>query len=272
MPAYDPTVAMRPLADFPAAERRSVRVVLTDIDDTLTTDGRLPASSLAALEALSVGGLIVIPVTGRPAGWCDHIARMWPVDAVVGENGAFYFAYDRAGRRMRAEYAKPAADRAADRIRIEAVRSRILTEVPEAGIASDQPYRIADLAVDYREDVKPLPAESVRRIAAIFEEEGARAKISSIHVNGWFGDYDKHTTTGRCLADLFGLDLAADNAAIVFVGDSPNDAPMFARFRNGVGVANVRGYDMPHWPAWVTDGRSADGFAELASALLAVRD
>ena len=272
MPDDDPTVVMRPLAEFPAVERRSVRVVLTDIDDTLTTDGRLPASSLTALEALSAAGLVVIPVTGRPAGWCDHIARMWPVDAVVGENGAFYFAYDRAGRRMRAEYAKPAAERAADRERIETVRRRVLAEVPGAGIASDQPYRVADLAVDYREDVSPLPAESVSRIAAIFEEEGARAKISSIHVNGWFGDYDKRTMTGRCLSDLFGIDAEADNAAIVFAGDSPNDAPMFERFRNSVGVANVRGYDMPHWPAWVTEGRSADGFAELASALLAARD
>ena len=76
-----------------------IRYVLTDIDDTVTTDGRLPAKSYDALERLQNAGLAVIPITGRPAGWCDMIARFWPVDAVVGENGAFYFSYDRQSAR-----------------------------------------------------------------------------------------------------------------------------------------------------------------------------
>ena len=97
---------MRPLADLPVADRQAVRFVLTDIDDTLTRDGALPSSSLVAMERLRAAGLTVVPITGRPAGWCDHIARMWPVDGVVGENGAFWFAYDRTGRVMRSGVAK----------------------------------------------------------------------------------------------------------------------------------------------------------------------
>ncbi len=259
---------MRPLEDFPLEERRQVRVVLSDIDDTLTSDGLFPASSLLALERLSAAGFVVVPVTGRPAGWCDHIARMWPVDAVVGENGALYFAYDRKRRKMKTVFAKSEAERREDRTRLEALRARILVEVPGAGIASDQDYRVADLAVDFREDVEPLSQPEIERIVDLFAEAGANAKISSIHVNGWFGSYDKLTMTRRCLTELFGIDVDRDNRSVVFAGDSPNDAPMFAAFRNSIGVANVRDFRLSAEPTWVTKGRNAEGFAELSQSLL----
>ena len=79
---------MKPLSEFPQQELQAVRAVLTDIDDTLTDEGRLPACSYQAMEDLRNAGILVVPVTGRPAGWCDLIARQWPVDGVVGENGA----------------------------------------------------------------------------------------------------------------------------------------------------------------------------------------
>ena len=262
---------MRPLAEFPHEARAGVRAVLTDIDDTLTEGGRLPAASLESLERLSAAGIVVVPVTGRPAGWCDHIARMWPVDAVVGENGALYLAYDRERRVMRSAYAKDDAARDTDRERLAALRARILAEVPGAGIASDQPYRVADLAIDFCEDVEALPRAAVSRIVELFEEAGATAKVSSIHVNGWFGEYDKLSMARRCLDELFRIDVDRDNATIVYAGDSPNDEPMFAHFENAVGVANVCDFTLEASPAWVTAGRSARGFAELAAALLAAR-
>ncbi len=262
---------MRPLAEFPAAERQAIEWVLTDIDDTLTDEGLLPAASLAALERLSAAGLKIIPVTGRPAGWCDHIARMWPVDAVVGENGALWFAYDRTERKMRAGFAKTAEERADDRRRLEALREEILREVPGSGIASDQDYRIADLAIDFCEDVDPLPKEAIDQIVSHFERAGGVAKVSSIHVNGWFGSYDKLTMTKRCLKDHFGIEFEQINDACVFSGDSPNDQPMFAYFTHGVGVANVRDFELTTPPAWVTPSRGAHGFVELANALLEAR-
>ncbi len=262
---------MRPLAEFPLEVRRALRFVLTDIDDTVTVQGRLPSASLKAMEELSAAGLHVIPVTGRPAGWCDHIARMWPVDAVVGENGAFYFAYDREARRMREGYAKSPEERAADSEKLGQLRARILAEVPGAGIASDQDYRIADLAIDFCEDVPPLAKQEVARIVAIFESAGATARISSIHVNGWFGNYDKLSMTRRCLAECFDVDFDAANSHLVFAGDSPNDQPLFASFEHSVGVANVKDFDLETPPRWITRQRSAAGFQELATAILAAR-
>jgi HAD superfamily hydrolase (TIGR01484 family) len=264
---------MLPLAGCPRGTLAAIDGVLTDIDETLSTDGRLTTAAYGALQALKEAGLKVIPVTGRPAGWCDHIARFWPIDAVVGENGAFWMWRDGRAGKLRTRFVQGDAERAEGRRRLEAVRARVLREVAGAGIASDQPYRAADLAVDFCEDVPALPREAVRRIVEIFEAEGACAKVSSIHVNGWFGGYDKLTTAQAMMAELFGIDLGAARDAYVFAGDSPNDAPMFGFFPNAVGVANVRDFaaDMAHLPRWITTARSGAGFVELAEALLAAR-
>lgn len=264
---------MKPLAEFPVEARGRIRGVLADIDDTLTTHGRLFAAAYTSLERLQGAGLLVIPVTGRPAGWCDHIARMWPVDAVVGENGAFWFRHDAKAGRLVKNYIVPDAERLRRGEELLAIAERILREVPGAAIASDQRYREADLAIDFREDVPELPREAVARIVAIMEEAGLTARVSSIHVNGWFGGYDKLSTTKRMLREDFGVDLDREREDFVFVGDSPNDQTMFAYFPNAVGVANVLQMAdlMTDFPAWITPSAGAAGFAELAEALIPTR-
>jgi HAD superfamily hydrolase (TIGR01484 family) len=264
---------MKPLADCPKATLAAIKGVLTDIDETVSTDGRLTPEAYGALAALRQAGLLVIPVTGRPAGWCDMIARFWPVDAVVGENGAFWMWHDRAAGKLRTRFVQSEAERTAGRRRLDAVRIDVLREVPGTAIASDQPYRLADLAIDFREDVPPLPARDVERIVAVFERHGATAKVSSIHVNGWFGTYDKLTTCKTMMAELFGVDIDRDAAAWVFSGDSPNDAPMFGFFPNATGVANVADFAdrLAHKPRWITRARSGAGFVELAHALIDAR-
>ena len=247
--------------------------MLTDIDDTLTENGRLPGRSYTAMERLRAAGLLVIPVTGRPAGWCDLIARQWPIDGVVGENGAFWFRYDDAARRMTRRFERPDSLRAADRHRLDAIAAEVLREVPGAAISADQGYRAVDLAIDFCEDVPPLPASEVDRIVRIFERHDAIAKVSSIHVNGWFGAHDKLTTSLRMLAEEFGIGATEARDAVVYAGDSPNDAPMFGHFPLSVGVANVLDFGdrMPALPGYVTAARSADGFAELADRLISAR-
>jgi len=255
---------------MPAAVVGGVRGVFCDIDDTLTSEGKLTAGAYAALERLHAAGKLVIPITGRPAGWCDHIARLWPVDAVVGENGAFYFSYDAVKKKLAQRFLVDAQTRAANRERMIAVRERILREVPGCALASDQLYREADLAIDYHEDVPRLPFVEVDRIVGLMRAVGMTAKISSIHVNGWFGDYDKLGMTRTLMQERYGVDLARDQAAYLFVGDSPNDAPLFRFFSNSVGVANVAdfGARLTEAPAYVTRGRSGEGFVEVAERLL----
>ena len=264
---------MQPLSALSVAARRAVRGVFTDIDDTLSTRGKITAEAYAAMARLHAAGLIVVPITGRPAGWCDHIARMWPVDAVVGENGALCMAYDDKARRLRKRYFASEADRRAARGRLAAIGVTILREVPGCALASDQAYRESDLAIDYCEDVTPLAQEDVDRIVALMRAEGLTVRVSSVHVNGWFGDYDKLAMTRTMLAERFGVDLDAARERYAFVGDSPNDASLFDFFPCSVGVANVRRLlaRIATPPKYVTVREGGAGFAELADCLLSAR-
>ena len=247
---------------------RNVRCLFTDIDDTMSTDGRITREAFDALWRAHDAGLAIVPVTGRPAGWCDHIARMWPVDGVIGENGGLYMRMTEQG--LRREFRHDETTRAGFRKRLEQIREEVLTKVPGSGIASDQPYREYDLAIDFSEDVEPLSQDAVAEIVRIFESHGATAKISSIHVNGWFGEFDKLTMAEQYARDVFGVSLDEENDTFAFCGDSPNDEPMFAFFTHSFGVANVREFlpliQSP--PAIITQSEAGAGFTEVVDAIL----
>ena len=257
---------MKPLAQL--REPGRLRGLLFDIDETLTTEGKLTAEAYGAMERLQRAGRTVVPITGRPAGWCDHIARMWPVDAVVGENGAFYFRHVRG--KLVKRFQDDEQTRARNRARLEDIGRRIIAEIPGCALASDQPYRETDLAIDFCEDVPPLPLETAARIAGLMRKEGLTAKISSIHVNGWFGTYDKLATAKRLFAEEFACEAAQLQVDFAFAGDSPNDAPMFSFFDCSVGVANVARFagELEVEPKYVTCGSAGAGFAELVARLL----
>jgi len=262
---------VKPIAHIPATACRALRGVFCDIDDTLTTHGRLPALAYAALWRLRDAGLVVVPLTGRPAGWCDHLARMWPVDAVVGENGAFWFAMGEAGIERR--WIQDVETRAGARRKLEELARSIPAEVPGVRVAADQPYRESDLAIDFAEDVPFAGQEAIDRVVAAFRAAGATCKVSSIHVNGWFGHFDKLSSARLLAAERFGTDLDATREEWLFVGDSPNDEPGFAFFPNAVGVANVRAFlpRLAHRPAFVTDAEGGEGFAEAVDVVLSRR-
>ncbi len=263
-----PASRPRPLAELPAELCRGLAVFFTDIDDTLTADGMLPPTSYGAVWDLARAGIEVVPVTGRPAGWCDHIARMWPVAGVIGENGAFIYRYDRELRHMRRTYARPPEELAAGRERLAAIAARVLREVPGSAVAADQAYRIADYAIDFCEDVPPLPPQSLDAICAILAEEGVSYRVSSIHVNYWLGSFDKLAGVRRLMAERGG---SLEEA--LFIGDSPNDEPMFAGLPHTIAVANIRRFmeRLASLPEFVTEAEAAAGFVEAVRAILALR-
>ena len=261
---------MKNLSTMSSTQLSKIKFILTDIDDTLTTEGRLKSDAYDALGRLSNSGYKVIPVTGRCAGWCDHIARMWPVDGVVGENGAFFFSYDHVNKNMNNIYSQTEDERRENFIVLNQIKNTILESVPGTAEASDQDYRITDLAIDFAEDVPKLSQNMIDEIVNIAEQNGATAKISSIHVNCWIGEHNKLTTSLKILKENFGLNDKEIQSNVVFVGDSPNDSMMFGFFNNSVGVANV--VDMMHKivspPKYITSKYSGEGFVELADLLL----
>lgn len=261
---------MLPLSHIDSAILKTIDTVLTDIDDTLTIDGRIPAVAYSAMEKLHMAGIRVIPVTGRPAGWCDHIARMWPVDGIVGENGAFYFRYDKNNHRMQRRYWQKASERRYNMKKLTDVAASILATVPGTQVSADQAYRETDLAIDFCEDVPPLTLKDAEQVVKIFKAAGAEAKISSIHVNGWFGNYDKLAMTHLLFQEVFEQDLELVKNRVIFTGDSPNDCPMFAYFPHSVGVANIQKFagQLSTAPAWITIQPGGYGFAEIVDILL----
>ena len=257
---------MRPIADLSRSDCRGLLGIFCDIDDTLTWEGELVPGAIEALYAARDAGLRVVPITGRPAGWVDHIARMWPVDGVVGENGGLWFYMK--NRAMQRRFQQSAAERRANRERLTELGALILHKVPGTALASDQPYRELDLAIDFCEDVPRLPPEAITAIEGHFHAAGATCKVSSIHVNGWYGDFDKLLGCKAFVRDCWGEELDVNKWA--YFGDSANDEPMFAAFPTSIGVANVRDFldRMDSHPKWVCAGNGGHGFAEGVRVIL----
>jgi HAD superfamily hydrolase (TIGR01484 family) len=253
---------------------KDLKYIFTDIDDTITSDGLMPSSTLEELWTLFYAGICVIPVTGRPAGWCDYFARMWPVPGIVGENGAFYFSYDRENKKMKRVYLQTEKERQAGRAGLKRIQKRVLEEVPGCAVSSDQTFRIADLAIDFCEDVPPLGPESTNKICSIAKEEGAVYKVSSIHVNCWFGNYDKLTCIDRFLNDFTGNSMKEMQEQVLYIGDSPNDEPMFKELKFTAAVNNINKFldRLEHYPSYKSNSNSGEGFKEIIDTILTKRE
>lgn len=262
---------MTPLESWPLAERARIRGVLTDIDDTLTTDGALSIEARDAMQRLQDAGLPVFAITGRPAGWSEPFALDWPVQAIVAENGAVALWRDAQGR-LAKDWLQDAVTRARHFQHLQAVAQEVLRQVPQARLATDSPGRETDIAIDHSE-FHHLSAAEIEAVVAIMTAGGLRATVSSIHINGWIGDHDKLVGARWILRERMGIDLDAELDQWVYVGDSTNDARMFGHCVHTVGVANIRRFwdQLAHRPRYVTRQERGAGFAELAQALLESR-
>jgi HAD superfamily hydrolase (TIGR01484 family) len=254
---------MQPLKEAAGQDFAGVRFVLTDMDDTLTFQGRLSARTYQALERLQAAGVVVIPVTAAPAGWCDQMARMWPIDGVIGENGGLFIRRDGEHGVRRTCWS---ADPESDREQLARIAERVRAVEPAAVLADDQAFRLASLAFQ-----APGDDGLNRRIMAELRSQGLSTTRNNLWLLGWRGAFDKLSMARRVLAEAYGVDIDADRDGIVYVGDSTNDAPMFSHFPRSVGVSTVRRFlaDIPQPPAWITEGPGGDGFVEVADAVIA---
>ncbi|MBT7262241.1 MAG: HAD-IIB family hydrolase [Desulfobacula sp.] len=261
---------MKPIETLEPEQIKQIDTVFFDIDDTFSLYSKILPQAYNALWNLKDAGIRLVPITGRPAGWCDHIARMWPVEGVVGENGAFFFWCDKKTGAFKTHFYDKSLVRSQKRQRLENVKKEILKSIPGAGIASDQNYRETDLAIDFCEDVKQLGRDQINEICRIFKKHGATYKVSSIHVNGWFGQYSKIEMTKTMVGKLWGVNLDNEKDRYVFCGDSPNDEPMFEYFPISIGVNNVLNFEdqLKVKPRFITKGEGGIGFAQVAEHIL----
>lgn len=264
---------MLPLAQWPASSRGALVGVFTDIDDTLTTEGAITPDALAALAALKAAGLQVVAITGRPVGWSEPFAALWPVDAIVAENGAVALMPPaHPGEAPSKRYLQDASSRSANYARMQQVLARIEREIPGAHRATDSPGRETDIAIDHSE-FQHLDDAQIAAVVALMRSEGMHATVSSIHINGWYGDHDKLVGARWITRLLWGRELDAEKDRWAYVGDSTNDQRMFEAFAHSIGVANIARFvpKLAHLPHYVTPGERGAGFAEVAAAILSVR-
>ncbi len=255
---------------LPTRLEHSVRYLFTDVDDTLTWEGRMPAATFNALERLQKARVQVIPVTGACAGWCDCIVRTWPVAAVIGENGAFWMQRDEQGHIQRS-YIQSIDQRRANKAHLLSVQSELLQSFGFAHITVDQAYRETDIAFDVGQE-QNLTTEQRRTLLDRLLQTGIHARLSSIHINAWLGSYDKASTAMAWLAQASESEgRAIADHEVAFIGDSGNDVAMFEQFSNTVGVANIRPFleTLAHRPRFITEGNGGFGFVELAERILA---
>lgn len=245
-----------------------MRFVLTDLDETLTYQGRLSAETYVALERLQAAGVTVIPVTGAPAGWCDQMARMWPVDGVICENGGLFFRRSGDGHGLKRYFWHNAEDRASIGKRLKMIGTRVCEAVPSASFAEDQDFRQTSLAFSRSYDISHQ--EAIRTTLLV---HGADTTVNNLWILGWLGGFDKLSMARRVLRDHFDLDIDVDRDAVLYSGDSTNDAPMFSFFEHTVGVSTVTEYldQLPAPPKWITRGPGGKGFVEVADAVIASR-
>ena len=260
---------MQALALCPPECLRAVTGVLTDIDDTLTAQGRIAPAALVALERLHASDLPVIAITGRPSRWSEPFAMDWPVAAIVAENGAVMLRRD--GGRLRFDFTQDEPTRAANAERLRICAREVLARVPGAKLATDSAGRLTDIAVDHSEFAQ-LGAAQIEQVCTVMREHGLHATVSSIHINGWIGEHSKWTAAQWAVETALGRPF--DAGQWLYVGDSTNDQLMFERMPLTVGVANIARFvpQLKVLPTYVTQAERGEGFAELVAALLAAQE
>ncbi|HEX2677050.1 MAG TPA: HAD-IIB family hydrolase [Polyangiales bacterium] len=258
---------MDPIRTIEPEVCKALRGVVFDVDDTLTRGGRLEALAYDALWQLRDAGLALIAVTGRPLGFAEWLARTFPLELAVGENGAGYVRATEHG--VTTGYVDDASSRAQQRATLDRVRARVARELPWARESDDSWARRCDLAYDIGEHER-VSREKIAQLVALFEAEGTRAVVSSVHAHAAASDCDKARGVVHAARVELAQDLAAERERWLFVGDSANDAAAFAHFRLSAGVANVRDHlhGLPVPPRFVSDADRGRGFAEIARAVL----
>lgn len=256
---------MKPLTTIPIEHVRGIKALFFDLDGTFVGKDVIQGEVYNYLEKLNAVGVKTIAVTGRPAGWCDLMARWWPISGVIGENGALF--YSKVNGRIVRETYHDSASLSNCQDRLHSLFGKLLRRHEYLKLASDQPFRQWDIAIDISEETK-VPLDVALDIVKFCEKKGARAAISNIHVNVWFGDYNKEDMSLKIIDD-YGL----DKENVIYIGDSPNDSPMFGCFPLSVGVSSVYNYKdiIDNHPKYVCSKDGDNGFVELADFIFSTK-
>ena len=262
----------KPLSSLTKHQAKKIKWLLTDVDDTLTWQGKLPSETLLALDKLNAVGVNIVPVTGACAGWCDQIARLWPVHGVIGENGALWMQKNGRGFTTKTMY--PIEQMRSRQSELMKQLNHLLDDYDDIDFADDQAFRFCDVAINLSQDREPLDEqicqELLYRIRQLsVDGEAVNAALSSIHLNVWIGNHSKRLTAEKYLQENIG-DSSIDINEVAYIGDSLNDETMFSWLTMTFGVKNIEAVldKLTVQPTFITTKNGGHGFAELAEVIL----
>ena len=263
---------LQPISALSEAMLAKADYLLFDVDETFTTHGLMHAETYATLFALRDAGITAVPVTGRPSGWGNVMLSTWPIKACVTENGGVIAWKDATGiARQKVIHNEHRGDGYIEKLR--ALGAAIAARYPQVRVSADQPYRLTDLAIDYNEQSSAVGEAIVAEIVEWMGNEGYQTAVSSIHVHAYYPSNEKADGVYPLMHAAFGMNAADVHARAAFIGDSPNDASLFAAIPLSVGVANVRSAltQIATPPAYLCSAECGAGFVEFAQALIAAR-
>lgn len=262
--------ALKNINEIARFEISKIKFILTDIDGTLTDEnGKIAPETYEMLWKLRKAGFVVIPVTGRTAGWASVAITDWPVDAIVGESGGIVYYLENGSRK---EFVHPSVPSEKESFH-QKIKEAAFSANPKIKVSVDQYSRFNDFAFNYAEDEDcRLSFEEAKEVLEAVKSIGANGNISSIHINTWFGDYDKLPMSLLYLKEHYGIENPEN--CVIYFGDAANDEEMFGFFPISCGVANLMKYAeyMEHLPSYITDLPGGKGFCEAAKILLSAKE
>ncbi len=239
-------------------EKAAVEIVVSDVDDTITKNGKLYPNAFRALWKLKRMGKMIVLLTGGSAGWADAYIRQWPVDAVIAEGGALILAHGKGGDVVYRN--NPMVD-----VQYQHKKDSLLKLTAGLRLSTDQYARIFDIAYDK----KHLRAHEIRTLKGMIKAAGGHWSESSIHINVGFGSYGKRSSLLYFMESLYDIDSDRLTGHGVYLGDSLNDEDMFSFMPLSIGMHSVE--DMrsrfTSLPRYITAGYGGDGFSEFVSSL-----
>lgn len=244
---------------------QQIRLVATDVDGTLTVDGRFPAETVQALADLHRVGLRVLLITGRSAGWVQGLRAYLPVSGAIAENGGVLLMSDPEPLRFLCAIPDLKIHRQ-ELAQVFALIQREFRQYPSLKEAKDNVFRLTDWTFD----AQGFTVEELYHMAQICRDQGYGFTYSSVQCHIKPLDCDKGSSLLRVITEDSEFQCSPNQ--VVTVGDSPNDQSLFdrSRFPISVGVANVLDYQdhLSQLPAYITSEPEGGGFHQLARILL----
>lgn len=244
---------------FSEEEKKRIQYVISDVDDTITSNGRISPFTLGALYSLRRKEKNTFLVTGGSYGWGDCYMRQWPVDGVIAESGAVLFVRDEDDS-VQALF-NPIINQA----EVIKKKNELLKKTEGLPLSSDQPARLFDIAYDKNK----MDEAEIKVLKNILSFSGAYYSESSIHINAWFGDYNKLSAVKYFLSKVYKI---KENDLLnkgIYVGDSFNDQELFGYFPTSIGMHSVeeKRNEFKTLPLYITEEGSGLGFCSVVEAL-----